>query len=377
MELIPFFSVLDDLKGCIVSSRESVSPPLSRVCPRHQFISCRCSGGEIFKDHVHNACVGRGPSTTALKLHPVWNSQAKFMFAGVHLDPCYTYTIDEFGRWKHDEQGHDLKETHIIMKVTPFFRETETSSKKEDILSTGQDEMEERNVPEEESEQNLESKDLEYRVEISNTLEKQLRCVSLKNHLSDCHLEECVDGAILADHTSSPAHFGGRSCVVPVLASVHQSAEHFHVPKCTCGRIVAAFSKLQVWTTRKALSGSQCLIIISAIHKETQFTYWLVNLVTNSVKERLQNAVSGSEKICANDTNMETIELCFYTQETANMAYRGSKSDLCWTLSLEAKEKNFRDNIFARGRMENESTASRLHHSIWFIFVVLCFCILV
>ncbi|GFN99440.1 hypothetical protein PoB_002594600 [Plakobranchus ocellatus] len=240
-----YSSASDILPWCRITSIRGIKTFLHRSCPQLQLIGCRCGNGQGIWNHLYDSCRGQSNSLGLFKRHTELSKMLPFYIAETlptNIDEC-TFQKDEFhqgnrGRYLYDNV---VEVSSIKMVLTPIFgsviRETQSA-----MTDTDNKRKRERGYVEEVTlvSDHSERQSLEYVVELTNTIEKRLQCPRFNSFLSDCVLEDCAKGALLSISPLPDKQFGGRSCILPVLAKSQ-------MPVCTCLRLMSALNDLHVW----------------------------------------------------------------------------------------------------------------------------------
>ncbi|KAK3771739.1 hypothetical protein RRG08_035792 [Elysia crispata] len=170
---------------------------------------------------------------------------------------------------------------------------------------------------------------INYVVELTNTLEKRLRCQHLQVDLRDCVLEECIDGAVLLSGSTSDWSFSQQSCVEPVQAIVVHGETRQPVPVCTCIQALLAVKSLKLWDATIS-DREACVLRLNTLRREYQKVnnfYTLEDIeeraasllvspdlslpISRDLKEKLEHHMFQSSSACLLDTGFTEILLCF------------------------------------------------------------------
>ncbi|GFO07376.1 hypothetical protein PoB_003388100 [Plakobranchus ocellatus] len=188
----------------------------------------------------------------------------------------------------------------------------------------------------------VDSEDVYYIVELEKTLEKRLRCPSLDISLTDCRLEECVQGAIMYNTGTSFGHFGNRSCVLPALATVLVGGSQVSVPVCSCFRVLTALAALDIWRLHLSISGeATCSFHLRALEKEaTDPRNGPFEVEANNtrltVETRFQKLYEEVSTNCSEEAATEPyVQVCFYTAR--EISHTQAKPAVCFDASPQAR----------------------------------------
>ncbi|GFO12101.1 hypothetical protein PoB_003860600 [Plakobranchus ocellatus] len=245
------------LKWCRVKDVEDARTPFHRSCSLLQLISCWCDNDFLYRDHLHNVCLGQDPSVFKLSKQMLWNYQIQTFYNPSKESQCKLHISHESARFTSKAPRYMNQTADIQMTITPVFMQQRGNSDPiGDEWNFGNDE-------------DAISRNFDYVVELTSTIEKRFHCSRLKNFLSECVLEECARGALLATDSRSQWQIGGRLCILPVLATVSQPGSSSVVPLCNCMRVVNALSDLHLWDAKlKVSEDKKCMIELKNLPPE-------------------------------------------------------------------------------------------------------------
>ncbi|GFN83586.1 vitronectin [Plakobranchus ocellatus] len=323
-------SAPDILLRCSAVTVIDATTNFHRMCRTTRAISCQCGDDHAIWDHIHDSCQGEA---NALNLYSryeeSWKNVPHFMASkepksiGKCVNSDVHVTSSTFNVRNEGITGEFDVLTMKIM-ITPTLSTIHRAGKSS--ISVGQTSSNEEealrkaNQPFEE----IEEESLEYEVELTETTEKRLRCERRQTYITDCVLEECVKGALLSLNPLVHKHFGGRSCVLPVLAEAV-------VPLCTCMRLMAALNELQVWKVTLNHHGldNGCSLQLKTLPEDRDDgiegiysfdarydqlkTLRTSNNLNGNVETKLQKLLeeTTSKAYCADD-NVRQIHICFH-----------------------------------------------------------------
>ncbi|GFN99439.1 hypothetical protein PoB_002594500 [Plakobranchus ocellatus] len=241
--VLGYSSASNTLPWCRIASIRDIKTFFHRSCRKPKVVGCRCENNQGIWNNLYDSCRGQSNSLGLFNRH---SEVAKM------LPPYITNTlptnigecifrkvdIDQENQYSNDDV---VEISSIKMALTPIFDSVIHESQ-----SAMTDTDNERKRVERYSKEvtivsdKSERQSLEYLVELTNTIEKRLRCPRFNSFLSDCVLEDCAKGALLSFTPLPDKQFGGRSCILPILAKSQ-------MPVCTCLRLMSALNNLHVW----------------------------------------------------------------------------------------------------------------------------------
>ncbi|GFO18407.1 hypothetical protein PoB_004491200 [Plakobranchus ocellatus] len=263
-------SIAELLQHCDFGGISHMPTILHRSCQREGILSCHCDNNDILHEFLHNACLGRNISVPDMPRQPLHHKSAYALIEIFGDSVCMVSTEKlYFSRKRVGFAG--LKEEDIfVARVVPFFPETNYlptfsrhgSSRNGDNFSQAT----EKGSDNDQELDPFRPQDVKFAVELSDTLEKRFLCPGNASSLSKCLLLECAREALLSSNAAASAlHFDGRSCEVPVRATV-TSVYQAGVSLCTCLRVAVALADLQIWTSAvKRLTNGYCWIDLNIL----------------------------------------------------------------------------------------------------------------
>ena len=229
------------LSSCSVHLLTDVLTGLERSCSPLDVIFCRCGdSGEIIGDIRRESCQGQYNDMSIFKRN---NSFEHMLYLTNYLprEGC-EFTSYFFNKGASGPMVNSLsdEEQTLQMSIKPFLT-TEGSPFELD--------GEEEKSDDAEFEFLFGRERIDYVVELSEGIERRFTCPSLQVSLSECRLEQCADGAILALNPSMPQQYGGRHCTMPAVVHILGLGYDPTVPVCACMRAMAALSV--IWQVTK------------------------------------------------------------------------------------------------------------------------------
>ncbi|GFO18409.1 hypothetical protein PoB_004491400 [Plakobranchus ocellatus] len=248
---------------------------LHRSCQREGIVSCHCDNSDILHEFLHSACLGRNISVLDMPWQPLHPKTACNFEEHPEDSVCMVSTRKLIYSRKRVSFLDKRERLIASAMVVPFFPETSyLSNPRRNDSSHIRDNFSWASQNGSGREQELIAFGLQavkFAVELSNTLEKRFLCPGNVSSLSKCLLLECAREALLSSNAAASAlHFDGRSCEVPVRATV-TSAYQAGVSLCTCLRVAVALADLQIWTSAvKRLTNGYCWIDLNILPVEQE-----------------------------------------------------------------------------------------------------------
>ncbi|GFO28525.1 hypothetical protein PoB_005503000 [Plakobranchus ocellatus] len=326
-------------QSCTVHRVTDVASPLARNCKVYQIITCSCGDGTEFKEHVHNICMSQ--KFTAFSRYMFENSQLSRPLSRFgDADQCDVFNVTDSGMY-HPLAALDLNKNGFKIKVTPIFPEPSGLFQENNNRSRDRDCDQQVQDPSRLAALDIvDREDVYYIVELEKTLEKRLHCPSLDMSLTDCRLEECVQGAIM--FKAHFGHFGNHSCVLPALATVLVWGRNVTVPVCSCFRVLTALAALEIWKLYLSLSGgATCSFHLRALEKvATDLRNDPFEVEANNtglaVETRFQKLYEEVSMNCSGQAETEeNLQVCFYTAR--EMSQTQAKPALCFNASPQVR----------------------------------------
>ncbi|GFN86392.1 hypothetical protein PoB_001289800 [Plakobranchus ocellatus] len=328
--------------SCNVDAVTDVVTPLHRNCEMKEIMSCHCESDMLYKQHVHNVCMGQnGP---ILSLYTLYFYQTQFVFSPRDDAQCSVWNVTDFGLY-YPDNGGDQKEGAIQIKVAAFFRELRSKDKAYSASDKARANV--KHADENSagiSWDTISIEDIYYVVELEDTKEKRLLCSTLDMPLTECKLEECVHGSIVSDAGNALGHFGNRSCVIPAVADVLVSGSNRTVPLCSCLRVMAALSALRIWRIKWATGGiSGCYFLtlptkvdeLKESSSSSTLHFSLTEETRPSLSTRFQNLFKRNTTNCLDDEEAigNALQVCLYT--TIEVSNTELKPAMCFPTYAE------------------------------------------
>ncbi|KAK3728452.1 hypothetical protein RRG08_017252 [Elysia crispata] len=313
-------SIGNTLKWCVPQEAKDALTPYHRACALDDIIACRCGNGETYKNHLHNACIGRNKSIPREVKYKL-NKQLNQLYVPIPEDvQCGMRTVHESAYYENPAPRSRVVTGDVIMTISPFITNWDS------VVAMGGGDSPGPRVDDQLMRDMLTNTDVDFTVELTTTLERRLRCSKLTNLLSECDLEECAEGALISQSRQSRDQFrNGLSCISPVWVTVAQPFSAQTAPLCTCLRVVSALTELNIWDiTLKHSENSLCSIHLTHRLKDkeevftsadtpitSQFPNSLLSPAKPSVHQRLQNELFQSENLCDEQLTQEPLLVCF------------------------------------------------------------------
>ncbi|GFS15396.1 hypothetical protein ElyMa_001448200 [Elysia marginata] len=263
------YSIMHVLTTCAPKVKEDAISPFHRSCKFLEIISCFCSSGNVYKNHLHNVCMGPSRSISTEFKYKLWNEDLRAWGERTPIDKCYVRSRHESAWHKSLEIESRILPGDMTLTITPVLTNWDRFS-----ASSGAREPDGDNHDQNRLADLMQQKDLDFIVEFSHTIERRLRCLRVGSYLSECVLEECADGAIITSSQLGYHKFhGGLSCMRPALVTVKQPPTFKTADICTCFRLVAALAKLNLWEKIvQATLNSTCSLLLTSFEQEGKFT---------------------------------------------------------------------------------------------------------
>ncbi|GFR89841.1 hypothetical protein ElyMa_000803300 [Elysia marginata] len=352
------YSIMHVLKWCTPKVTEDSLSPFHRSCKFLEIIACFCSNGNIYKNHLHNVCMGPNISISTEFKYKLWNEDFKLLRQTIPInDKCSVVSI-------HESHYHTSLETEsrvlpgdMTLTITPVLTNWDWFS-----VSSGAREPHGENHDQKRLADLMQRKDPDFIVEFSHTIERRLRCPRVRSYLSECVLEECADGAIITSSQLGYHKFhDGLSCMRPALVTAVQPPTSKTANICTCFRLVAALARLNLWeTVVRDTTTSTCSLLLTSFEEEDRLSVPRTYPNTRTphspdldlepppaqprVSERLQEQLFQSETLCHDKENQEDILVCFYINRSSALGLIGGNPKQCFTLASVRPRGNLQQN---------------------------------
>ncbi|GFO34725.1 hypothetical protein PoB_006123000 [Plakobranchus ocellatus] len=320
-------SIINIADTCEAIDRTHVITALHRNCQMNQILSCSCGGGNNYRQHLHNICLGFNTSISTINRYRLMYFQNSF-FSRPEKEQCRLHKHTE--SWQTQlvsGQQTRRRKQEVKMIIRPIIKSLSEVSQYDKSSGRENDADNKENIGLEEVNGyvardliNNEIADYQYIIELENTLEKRLRCPTLNRFLTDCQLEECTHGAIISDISVKVGRFGNGSCIVPKFATVYAASRQTHVLLCSCLRVMAAIKALKIWTVKILNIGlsRQCHFSLSLISAEPdsgqEMRLSLVEATKPTFEARLQQQFRETSAFCNEENgNQGDLQVSFFT----------------------------------------------------------------
>ncbi|GFR67991.1 hypothetical protein ElyMa_002013000 [Elysia marginata] len=325
------------LPACVVTRTQIVPTVFHRSCKSEGRITCICEEFSEIEGNVRDACQDQGRLTHRRlvphkKLSESDNREMCEVTGGPggnveDANPPLTLALPKL-------TGTHTKEVPIT--ITPMVR-SETRSKPGFLFNGKPSTTSNITLGRERASAHpeyltLSDVPLEFVVDLKEILERRLRCPSFDAQLSQCDLEECVQGALLVtSQTSSLTFKGNMRCVIPSVAVVEITDNSTGVSLCNCLRIANAVASLKVWKVKvKEINQDQCVMRLEGIPYESEAAKsglynfsadqltkptearFLGELSVLAVKEILTQQMDKTKHACLEEM-VELSQVCFYS----------------------------------------------------------------
>ncbi|GFS02975.1 hypothetical protein ElyMa_002877500 [Elysia marginata] len=355
--VIKRYSIMHVLKWCAPKVKEDALSPFHRPCKFLEIIACSCSSGNVYKNHLHNVCMGPNTSISTEFKYKLWNEDLRAWGERTPIDKCSVRSRHESAWYKSLEIESRIFTGDMTLTITPVLTNWDRFS-----ASSGARESHGDNHDQNRLADLMQQKDPDFIVEFSHTIERRLRCPRVGSYLSECVLEECADGAIITSSQLGYHKFhDGLSCMRPALVTAVQPPTSKTAYICTCLRLVAALARLNLWEKIvQATVNSTCTLLLTSFEQEDRLsvpkTY--PNTMTPHspdldleppparprVSERLQEQLFQSETLCHDKENQEDILVCFYINRSSALGLIGGYPKQCFTMAPVRRRRNRQQN---------------------------------
>ena len=227
-----------------------------RPCKLNYILICRCKDEEHVAEHLHNACLGQNFSQSREYRYQLWDNQADFTMYLRDSDKRGTCKIRHETLFGTDNTLTRLDEpvTNTKMRISPVLSHLLTDE--QDMIKNDTDRVMGQLL------------DINFMVELNNTLETRFFCFGLQSRLQDCRLDGCVEGGLLWIGHLSNGQSASRSCIVPVEARVLHQDGLSGIPLCTCLAVVSVLEDLGLWNIRLLWNqDTECSLSLESIPK--------------------------------------------------------------------------------------------------------------
>ena len=261
-------SIFPVLPWCRVKNKKDLKTHYHRPCKKNQILTCRCEDGNLLKDHVHNACLGRKYHTSIFR-YKLWDRHVELLpNFNLKKEKCLLYELSS-GRsnlLNYSNNGPSIPYINSEQNYNIKLRISPVASHFKIPQSTINDGAENDEIRIQEELYFNQGSKLHFIVELSSTVERRFYCASLLSRFQDCWLMDCAEGGILWTGHLSNGQSARRTCVVPVGVRVLHRDGSSRVPFCTCLNVVAALNGLKIWKiTFDPSETTKCSLLLETI----------------------------------------------------------------------------------------------------------------
>ncbi|RUS68696.1 hypothetical protein EGW08_023542 [Elysia chlorotica] len=294
--------------------------PYHRGCTLDRVIACRC-GDDVYYDYLHNACIAPNKYIPQEYKYAVRKTLERLVSSNFQDTQCRTREVHESPYFEKLASKDQLVTGDIIMTISPYLANWDYITS----VYGGQGSSDWAGGLAGRIEE-----DLRYDVELTTTVERRLRCSSLRKTLFECDLVECAPGAIMwPDPQPKPTFNNSLTCLPARLVTVRQWSELKADTICACLRVVAALNKLQIWRLQirpSPKNNVRCHVDLYVPHKENETVltshdafgeadfvkrYSRLSEARPSFYQQFQDELFQSENLCE-VPGIETVLVCFF-----------------------------------------------------------------
>ena len=250
--------LLGILQSCTLTAMQDILTSLHRSCKFETVVSCQCGKSHVISGFLQDACLHQNQSHFLYDTH----SDSERAQVGCTYNNLQPYArgpadLEINGMWVLKPMTGTIGrlQSAVPVKLTPVILSADApkaGSVYESHYNPVDTDGDEMGVFDHHRD-SLDSLPLEFVVELETTLEKRLRCSRFKGHLSECHLEECTQAALLLTKSSFYWAYKGNTCMIPLSVTVTDLDTKSAVTVCTCFQVANALGSFKVWDVKVAM----------------------------------------------------------------------------------------------------------------------------